>query len=344
MISKNLEKLCKIIGRDLAIIYKGDTLSALWPFTTNEAEFYIGEFFIRELYASISKLKNKGYSNEQIAALFGRPSKIAQYFALFHSANILKVGERKELAEDLLNFISFYRKDPFCSDRTNILKSKIFDARLLNLYLESNAKAVEIGNKISALLLLYLESLYPTAMRLGHEFHGPYMKGKKFLFIKEFYGIKPKYLKFTKPFTFENIIIVEETEGKPQIDFFNHLLYMPKRNAIAILVDGRQIAPEEFKEILEIIKRDIEKINSFCLNFEKRDWLKVLAMGYFYSIEQLKKELNEKIKIPRHLFHKINKEKFFFDVVKAKESISNSSLKELEKKITHSFQKIFENE
>ena len=57
--NRRIFQLCRIIGRDLAKLHKGDTFSALWPFTANEAEFYIGEFFIKDLFLTISKLQKK---------------------------------------------------------------------------------------------------------------------------------------------------------------------------------------------------------------------------------------------------------------------------------------------
>ena len=53
------------------------------------------------MYSLIKKLKEKTYSNEQIAKLFGSPSKIAQYFTLFHSANVLNLNQRLELAKKI---------------------------------------------------------------------------------------------------------------------------------------------------------------------------------------------------------------------------------------------------
>ncbi|MEM4330702.1 MAG: hypothetical protein QW273_01695 [Candidatus Pacearchaeota archaeon] len=129
--NKKINKLCKIIGRDLAELHKGDTLTALWPFVTNEAEFYIGPFFMKYLYELIKKLKEKKYSVEEIANLFSYPSKIAQYFTLFHSTLFLSSKERRRFASDLIDFINYYRRDLFVEKRSNILKKN----SLINIFL-----------------------------------------------------------------------------------------------------------------------------------------------------------------------------------------------------------------
>lgn len=342
MLNKNLRKLCKRISKDLAELHKGDTASALWPFTTNEVEFYVGEFFIKDLYETIEKLKSKGYSDEQIAKLIEKPSKIAQYFTLFHSAKWLRLEERKKLANNLIDFISYYRVDPFCSNRTNILKPNVFNKRLLHLHLETDQEAIEIEKSISALLLLYLELLYPTMMRLGHEFHGPYKIKNKLLFIKEFYNLKSQHFKFAKFFPFEKLTLVEEINKKPEIDFFNHLFYMPPKKAVAILVNGKKLPSQEFKEIFEIVEKKIKKINSLCSNFTKKDWLKSLSKGLFYSIKNLKEKLNENYEPPRLLLKKIKNETFFIDIKKIKRFNVVHTKKQLQRIICKSFLKIFE--
>lgn len=339
--NEKIIKLCGILGEHLAILYKGDTFSALWPFTTNEAEFYIGEFFMKELYETIAKLEKEGVKKERIAKLFERPSKIAQYFTFFHSSKVLKKEERISLANDLIEFISYYRKDPFCEKKSNLLKKGMFDHKLLKISLSKNI--VEIEKSIASLLLLYLELIYPTAMRLGHEFHGPYKKNKKYILIKEFFNLQPNYLKFKTKIPFSKIICVEETTEKPQLDFFNHLIKMPERKRAAIILNSKVLGEKEAEELLEKLKCSIYKINIEASKLSKNDFLNLLAKGYFYSIQNLKTELGEKVKLPKQLSNKIKNENYFLDTEKIKNWIQQKSLEELKEKITKSFLEIFEN-
>jgi hypothetical protein len=336
MVNKKIIKLCRIIGRDLALIYKGDTASALWPFTTNEAEYFLGEFFIQEIYSTIKELKNKGYTDEYIARLFYRPSKISQYFAFFHSAKILGIEEREKLALWFLNFINYYRKDPFCLNRTNILRKKVFDPNIIALDLNRDEETLKNADKITSYLLLYLELIYPTMMRLGQEFHGPYKHKEKIIFVKEFYNLKS----FSRFFPFQNVTIIEELEEFPKVDFFNHLLFKPESKAVAIMVDGKRLNKAKIELALRAIEKSMGKINALCSNLTKKDWLKVLAKGLFLSFENLRKECGRKFSL-RTIFEKIDKENFEIDIQKIKRFIDSHSTKELEKIVYKSFLKIF---
>ncbi len=335
--NKSIKKLCKVIGRDLSKLHKGDTASALWPFIPNEAEYYVGSFFIRELYSSIKRLKDKGYSIEEIARLFENPSKIAQYFTLFHSAKVLKFNQRIELAKDLISCIGYYREDVFC-DENNRLKKYSFEIDKLN----SNENNLIISNKLSALLLFYLEILYPTMMRLGHEFHGVYEKGSKRIFIKEFFNLNPISLNLTEEFPFKKIKIVEEIRGEIDLDFFNHLFQSPKKVASYVEIDGRLIKDIELKKVYKIIEKKVNETILKTKNFSRKDWFKVYSRGLFHSFDSLKKELNLPLEIPKELFLKIDHENFKVPLDKIIKFIKMHTKEEIEKITVESYIRIFE--
>jgi hypothetical protein len=336
--NESIKKLCEVIGRDLSKLHKGDTASALWPFIPNEAEYYVGEFFIKELYSSIKRLKKKNYSNEQIAKLLGSPSKIAQYFTLFHSANILDVNQRLELADDLINYLSFYRENAFCNNKNNRLKKYSFDINKLS----SNENNITIGNKLSALLLLYLEILYPTMMRLGHEFHGVYKKDSKKIFIKEFFNLDPTSLNLVEKFPFKKIKIVEEIEGDIDLDFFNHLFQSPKKVASYIEVDDILIQDAELEGVYQTIEKKVNEIISKTKNFSRKDWFKVYGRGLFHSFDTLKKELDTSLEIPQGLFSKIDNEDFRIPIEKVMEFTKGHTREEIGQITKNSYLKIFE--
>jgi len=336
--SEKLIKLCRVIGKDLSKLHKGDTLSALWPFTPNEAEYYVGSFWIEQLEGTITKLKEKRYSRKEIAELFGYPSKIAQYFTLFHSAKVLDLKKRIQLATDLLDYIDYYREDPFCENGANILKKQIIDVDLL----DQNPELLKIGDKLTALMLLYLEILYPTMMRLGHEFHGPYKIGGKNIFVKDFHNLQPLSLGIEASFPFNNIKIVEEIEGNVELDFFNHLVKSSKKKAISISINGNQKNLKELKEDLEKIENSINQIIGKIKLFDKKDWFKVYARGIFNSSCKLNLELGKDCKPPKEVFKKIDEENFSIQIEKIVQLNKSRAMKEIEKITTMSFLKIFE--
>lgn len=335
--NKSIKELCRVIGRDLSKLHKGDTASALWPFTSNEAEYYVGSFFIKEIYSIIKILKLRGYTEEKIAKLFCTPSKIAQYFTLFHSAKILKKEERLELAEDLVSYISYYREDLLC-EKTNRLKKYSFDSNNLSLEKEN----IIMSNKISALLLLYLEIIYPTMMRLGHEFHGVYEEGNRRFFVKEFFNLDPISLGIKDKFPFKNIKIVEEIEGEIELDFFNHLFKSPNKKSTYVEIEGRVVSGGKLREVYGEIEDKIKSIINRTKYFSRKDWFKVYARGLFNSFDELRKETGHSLEIPIELFKKIDKEDFKIPIKKVIEFTQNHTRKEIEEITTKSYLKIFE--
>ena len=332
-----IKELCSVIGKDLSKLHKGDTASALWPFISNEAEYYVGSFFIKEIYSIIKILKSRGYNEEKIAKLFGTPSKMAQYFTLFHSAKVLKKEERLELAEDLVRYISYYREDPFCK-KTNRLKKHSFNFKNLNLEEES----IVMSNKISALLLLYLEILYPTMMRLGHEFHGIYEEDDRRFFVKEFFNLNPISLDIGDKFPFKNIKIVEEINGEIELDFLNHLFKSPNKKSTYVEIDGGVVSGNKLKEAYGEIENKIKSIISQTKDFSRKDWFKVYARGLFNSFSELKEEIESSLELPPEIFKKIDKEDFKIPIEKVMEFTQNHTREEIEEITTKSYLKIFE--
>lgn len=336
---KEIELLCKTIAKDLARLHKGDTASALWPFIPNEAEYYVGTYFIKELYNQIKVLKEKGYSSSEIATLFKNPSKIAQYFTLFHSATILDYPKRIELTKDLINLLKYYRKDVFCLDENNVLNTSL-NLKLENL--ESEEEYLEFSKKISAILLLYLEVLYPTMMRLGHEFHGVYQEKGKKIFIKDFFNMVPSSLGLVEKFPAKEIRIVEEIEESLKIDFFNHLIFPPQVKRTYVQVDNNILNKTELKEFYFLLEKRVNEIILKTVNFTRKDWFKVYSKGLFNSFSSLKEKSKTEGGIPPEVFKKIESEDFRLPIDKIVEFNKVHSQEEIEKITLNSFIKIFD--
>jgi len=335
--NEKIKKLCEVIGKSLAKLHKGDTASALWPFIPNEAEYYVGIFFIKDLYETIKKLKEKNYTNQQIAELLDNSSKIAQYFTLFHSAKILKPLERVELAMDLMEFLSHFRKDIFCEEGNNILNNPQYNIK----YLNKNSQDIKLSNKLSALLLLYLEILYPTMMRMGHEFHGIYKEGDKKIFVKEFFNLNPLSLGIKENFPIKKIKIVEEVDGKIELDFFNHLFVSPKKISSYVEIDSKIVCGEDLKKNYNDLEEKIKKIIYKTNLYSRKDWFKVYAKGIFQSMKNLKDELNVSDNVPSKLFEKIENEDFRLLIDKVVEFTKNHTKEQIEEITKNSYLNIF---
>ncbi|MEM4330703.1 MAG: hypothetical protein QW273_01700 [Candidatus Pacearchaeota archaeon] len=190
---------------------------------------------------------------------------------------------------------------------------------------------------------MYLEILYPTMMRFGHEFHGPYTS--KNFFIKEFYNLKSPHFEFSNLFPFDNIILIEELEGYPEVDFFNHLLKPSKKRAVAILINKRLISEEEYDHVLKKILNSLKRISKKSSVYLKKEWLKTLARRIFFSVEDLRKRaMIDKEIFLSEVYKKSDNEKFVFQVKQVAEKNKERTKRELEVIIKNSLLKIFQDE
>ncbi len=331
-----IKKLCSIIGRDLAKLHKGDTVSALFPFIPNEAEFYVGGPFINHLYKIIKLAKEKGLSKREIALLFEYPSKVAQYFVLFHSTKSLEIEKRNELALDMLNIIENFREDPFCENGKNKLKEIKIDIEF-----NEGSEYSKQASKLSGLLLLYLEIIFPTMMRVGHEFHGDYLKEGEKIFIKEFYNLSTQSLNMECQFPFRNIKIYEKIEGQVNLDFFNHLFTKPRRLSSKVIIDGKVQDKETLFKNIKVVEEKVQFIAEKCSTFTKKDWFKVYSRGLFESTKKISEKLNIKYSLDK-IYKKIKEEDFSIPLKKIIEFNKIHSQEEIEEITKDSFLKIFE--
>ncbi|MFH0715057.1 MAG: hypothetical protein V1847_04655 [Candidatus Diapherotrites archaeon] len=178
-LNSEVRQWCAIAGEDLARLHKGNTIGALWPFTFNEAVSYIGPEFMQTLFQANQTLK-QSHSAEEIARLFNHPSKISNFFMYFQgSRKTLSVEQRNELATDLIGYFKFYKSD-FGQKTLNGEKTS-------DIQFSFDSDVLPLENRIVASMMLYLEMAYPTMMRLGHEFHGPYQNNA---IIRDFSPLK----------------------------------------------------------------------------------------------------------------------------------------------------------
>lgn len=329
--NNELIKLAERIGKDLAELHKGDTISALWPFTVNDTGFYLGDGLCRDLLDTLKEVPI-----EKAAKIMKYPSKIIGYTTYLNGCN-LSNEEKNELASKLFGIVKLIRKDPFCENKLNIFNEEFVDKNLFDVELkESNL----IGtNKLSFLLFMYLELIYPTSMRLGYEFHGPYEYNGNKLWIKEYHNLKNPFLPKTEDFPFEKIIIIECISSYPKVDIYNHLLEPLTKISSSIIVDGNKNV--DIKEVTEKIENAFTKISKELEYFDRKDWLELFAIGLFNSYYPLKKELGKEFIVPEKVLQKIKEEDYRFDVSKAKKANADAHLVDLEVMISEGFKKAF---
>ncbi|MFC1697829.1 hypothetical protein ACFL1H_05825 [Nanoarchaeota archaeon] len=331
---ENLRMLADAMGRDLARTHKGDTLSALWPFSGGDLWHFLGTGFCNEFLEVMEELKKK-YSYEEISVFLGNPSKIADYITYMNGWDAKK-PKRLKLAKHFLELLKAFKKDPFSNTGLNPLKNfnqKILETKLLK-------KNVVETNKISFLLFMYLELIYPTAMRLGYEFHGPYEKKGKKIWVKEYYNLQNNHATETLNFPFKNITIIEEITNNPRVDFFNHLIEPPEKVASTIIIDGKPI--NNIKSVLEEVQTAFTNVSSKLEHFDRKDWLKFFTLGLFNTFQPLKDKLGRKFSVPEKTTQKINEEEFSLNLKKTIKKAKERSMEEIAESISKDYRiKVF---
>ncbi len=335
MTKQEIIKLAKQMGEDLADLHSGDTLSALWPFTPNDLSHYLGKEFCRDLLNTFRELKKKDYSNKEIARLFEHPTLVTTYLTYLNDSD-LSNEERFELANQIFEVLKVVRKDPYCKGKLNILQDSFVDK---SLFSKDFMKDISLTNKISFLLFMYLELIYPTSMRLGYSFHGPYEEKGERYWVKDYFHLKNPFIKEIKDFPYDQITIVEKISTNPKVDFFNHLLKIPLKKASKVLVNGKEIRNLEnfLKELEENIRTIINKLSKKT----RKEWLIFFAHGLYYSFYPLKKELNKKFEIPQETLKRIKEEEYYFKTPQNEKDSKKISKDFLSKVIFEGFCKAF---
>jgi hypothetical protein len=311
--SKVVSKVCEV---DISHILDDRGQPPLWPFSIVEGMRILSKCFHKELYLTLKKLKERGLKPEEIAKLFRHSSRIADTLHLVQfPPSDLTPEQRIELIEDLVKYLSYYRKeDIFCEKGKNIVwtKKEIKDIlgkiKLIELKDDEESNKIrEIVGKINTVLWLYTELIQVAHHAYSHEFHGPYfLENGKFLIVREYYDLKPPT--FIWPFTlklpFDKIITFEVYKNvEIKFDCYNHSessSALPQHLlAFLLCVENYENCVtnlSSLKNVLSICKDVMNEANEFIKNFTKKDWFKKLVEMHHYSLKLHKEILGESYK------------------------------------------------
>lgn len=306
----SINKVYNTCKTDAEHILEDRGLPPMWPLNIVDGMWYLSKCYVKELYLTIKKLKNKGLSIEEIAKLFKAPSRISD---LFHLDQFPMEGltpeERLELINDLVNMLPYYRKeDIFCESGRNILLTHGEVEKLLTKH--QFIKVADNGNqlrriigKINATTWLYTELITVAHHAYGHEFHGPYpLKNGKILIVREYYDLKvPEVWPFTKELPFEKIILFEVYKNvEIRFDAFNHMessAPLPQNlQRVLVAIDNltnNLKSVEEIEQLFATTKSLSNKAIDFTKDFTYKDWIKKLIEVHYYSLKPHKDVLSE---------------------------------------------------
>jgi hypothetical protein len=317
-----IEKLCKKIGKDLAVVQKYGGIDSQWPFIISELELSIDKEFI-------CCLKDSAASNNLTNQY---PSSLSQYLLLIHSARHLDLEGRKTIVNKIIALQKQKRKDYLCIDNNQLINFDI-SKYLLHNNLENNKIKL-----ISSLLFSFYEKIYPTLMRLGYEFHGPYVFNNKKYIVKEYYDMEEYYNKIIPSFPWRNLKIIEEYDGNLVIDYFGHILGEYSIKSAYLFIDDNPITDEKLTEIYNTVQQNYLKLLTNQKDYSVSDYAITLTNGIFWTLDKKSKKYNPS----PELLEKLKDFKPYFSREKLSKSIQEKSFTDLENSIADSFLKIFQ--
>ena len=337
-----VEKFCSVAARCIL-----RAPPPVWPVFILEGEWYLYQYFLRELYDTIKLMDGKGHSTEEIAKLFKNPSRITQFMYLFPGVSFtdLSVDERIGLVDSLLDYIAYYRKgDIFCEDGKNVVWSNneveetLGKYELITLSEEDKNKYRESIGKINGSLFNYCEFLHLAKHPFGHEFHGPYkLSGDEVLIAREYYDLKPTLVwAFTENLPFERVLTLEIYKGVDiYFDFFNHTgssSSLPQHlQRFFIAIDDYRnplTKHEELEELLANINKIFENASEFTSNYTDKDWIQKLFEMHYYYLKPFKDILGLDWKPPEKQYSFLETKGISEDFLKASEEIGKKPKEE----------------
>lgn len=315
---EEIEKLCKKIGKDLAVVQKNGGIDTQWPFIVNEIESYIDQEFIINLKKSI----DSNYLDSKY------PSAISQYALLLHSVKHLDLDKRIEITNKIIDIQKNLRKDYLCYENNQLIDFNI------SKYIENSTDQNKI-KLISSLLFSFYEKIYPTLMRLGYEYHGPYVYENKSYIVKEYYDMDLLHKIDVPSFPFKNLKIIEEVDGYIVIDYFGHIYGDYKINNVSLFVDDLPI--KDINAVYDLVYDNYVQLLDLQKDYTISDYAISFTKNLFWTLDKK----DNKYFPTKELLEKLKDFKLFFSREKIRKSIEERSVTDLEESIFVSFYDLF---
>lgn len=324
----DIQQLCEKIGKDLAVVQKNGGIETQWPFLIPEVEHFIGEEFINCLYDLLDKITLENLNQQKL----NYPSILSQYVVLIHCVKSLPLEKRIQIIQKIIEIQKHLRKDYLCKENNQLIG---FDISKYVHNKEQESQQKQQIKQTSSLLYSFYERIFPTLMRLGYEFHGPYIYNNKKYIVKEYFYMSSFYNKDIPSFPWNNLKIIEEYTGDLTIDYFGHVSGEYMITDVFLYIDDKYI--EDSKDIFNIVKEKYLQLLKLQENYQIKDYAKELTKGIFWSLDRNNNTCNPS----KELLEKLDSFKPFYPKDKIIASISSKPLELLEKEIFNSFYNVF---
>lgn len=243
-----------------------------WPapyISSPDAMMIIDPFFADYFFQILTKIKQAGYSYDDLAQKIEYPSPLSRIFFIARALKVQHYPSQKilEIYTTVAEVMARkYRSDPFCTSGDNILWSSSDIKKKVN-----SSQFEPVHKKLShlnGLLWLYTELLYMYFHNYGHEIHGLYPYGKYQLLIREWHSLKPDFLNFSKEFPNEKITIYELYDKSINITFdISNRMDSSKPTdqhlkKFYIEIDGKKV--DDFSKLMATVEKAVtQAVQSF---------------------------------------------------------------------------------
>lgn len=338
----SLEAADRLINfRDAISIPLANTDADKWPIRSGRVGGLVLDEFSRELIDDIESLENKGYTLQQIASLFGTPSRIWRMsHHVLTGLRLLRIpiGEQRRTILFLMDIVSALKhNDPFCISGKNI----IWDDTQINERSSQVLHSTDIAlhrlvHQLSGVLWSYAESLYFVAHELSVEVHGPYVSADgNLLLVRDFFRLKPTALweDAISFVPFEKVqIIISYSNFEGWFDAYNNLYLnagfrlSDHVNGYLAIKDGKVIGSEEMREMIAQAARTISRVSSLIKSWSIEEKARHYCFIFWWRKAELRTALDLDWKPNNKILDRITDDSI------PDPAITNPSIEELRKK------------
>lgn len=329
--NKTLDEFASVMATNLLGTSK-EPYAHIWPapvVNILEARWYTLSHFPRTLNRLIQQLERRKIPQENIAKLWGGPSRICLFLFWVDGKSLLRMPKEEvvELTLKLIRYVSSLRKgDIYCRNGKNFLLDPASLSKLVDDFAgfdlgddEQSKRIRKLVGTINASLWLYTELLYFACHSWGHEFHGPYDLGEnRSLVVREYYDLKPPVWDFSKSLKADKFTTFEIYKtAEIAFDMFNRTRSkgspLSKLQAFSIRIGGIRGEPIERLN-------DIEKLGLHVMNAAEEAAISERKLGkkqliekfaettYYCGIRPLADVLGEDWRVPSEVYEAIERE------------------------------------
>ncbi len=251
-----------------------------WPMPVFETSFFVGYYDSALIAANFLKISDKlleqGKDISDIAKLYKYPSRVARFSHMFPGRSLWNIDPEKQKVfafriAEMLNCL--YKKNSFNKGNKNLIYTEEELKKILEGKRFLTGASVSQVKKLSNLLWLVAEAYSPRFPNIFFEFSGDYTIDSNHLVVKDYHNLRPEYLTFEIPYSFNDIKIIEK--HSKSVDFKVDIMCrslasnqnIPDPESVLLIVDGEAVTDgneigEMSRKLLSALQQSTQYLNS----------------------------------------------------------------------------------